>query len=206
MTLVKICGLMRPEDVEAVNRFRPDYAGFVFAKSRRQVAPEHARRLIARLDPVIVPVGVFVDESVETVAAIAGLCRLGAVQLHGSEDNSYISSLRKLLPPDVIVIQAVRVRDAASLVVTEQSFCDLLLLDACAEGVAGGAGQTFDWRLLEGFSKPYLLAGGLRGGNVAEAVRKLKPLGVDVSSGVETDGNKDYDKIGRFIELARGGN
>lgn len=206
MTRVKICGLMRPEDVEAVNHFCPDYAGFVFARSRRQVSLEQACQLIARLNPAIVPVGVFVDEQAETVARIASQCGLKAVQLHGSEDNIYTATLRTLLPLDVAVMKAVRVRDAASLEIARQSSCDLLLLDAWVDGVAGGAGQAFDWRLLEEFPRPYLLAGGLHGGNVAEAIGMLQPLGVDVSSGVETDGNKDFDKIGRFIELARGGN
>ncbi len=206
MTLVKICGLMRPEDVDAVNCFRPDYAGFVFTSSRRRVSSEKAREMISRLDPAVVPVGVFVGERAEVVAAITGQCGLQAVQLHGGEDNSYITALRKLLPLGVAVIQAVRVRDAASLEIARQSACDLLLLDAWVDGVPGGAGHTFDWRLLTRFPRPYLLAGGLHGGNVGEAIQMLQPLGVDVSSGVETDGNKNYDKIGRFIELARGGN
>ena len=204
MTLVKICGLTRPEDIAAVNRHRPDYAGFVFAASRRRVSPDRAKALIERLDRAILPVGVFVDEPAEAVAAIARHCDLRAVQLHGGETNETIAALRLLLPPAVAVIKAVPVRDGASLAAAEQYDCDLLL-DAWAEGAAGGGGRTFDWALLQGFPKPYLLAGGLDEDNVAEAVRQLQPLGVDVSSGVETNGAKDAEKIGRFIRSARGG-
>lgn len=203
MTKVKVCGLMRPEDVEAVNRHGADYAGFVFAESRRRVAPDDSKALIRSLNPMIMPVGVFVDEEVERVADIANFCALGAVQLHGGEGNGYVAALRKLLPAGTMVIKAVRVRDAGSLKQAETADYDLLLLDAYSDDVAGGAGKTFDWNLLEGFGRPYLLAGGLKSDNVAQAVSRLKPYGVDVSTGVETDGKKDETKIAEFIEKAR---
>jgi phosphoribosylanthranilate isomerase len=203
MAKVKICGLTRMEDVEAVNRHRPDYAGFVFAPGRRQLSPENARQLVERLDPSILSVGVFVNEGIETAAVIAGHCRLGAVQLHGSEDDAYIFRLNALLPPGTLVIKAVRVKYVDSIKQAEKTHCGLLLLDAYTQGQAGGAGETFDWGLLEGFRRPYLLAGGLNAGNVEEAIRLLDPYGVDVSSGVETDGRKDSEKIAEFIGLAR---
>jgi phosphoribosylanthranilate isomerase len=203
MTKVKICGLMRPEDVEAVNEARPEFAGFVFAKSRRRLMPGNARLLIERLDAGILPVGVFVDEPPEDAADIARYCRLGAVQLHGAEDNGYIERLRRRLRPGVQVIRAFRVKDEETLERASGSACDLLLLDAWSADATGGTGRAFDWRLLMGFECPYLLAGGLNEGNVEEAIERLRPWGVDVSSGVETDGAKDRKKIIRFTELAR---
>lgn len=202
MTRVKICGLMRHEDADAVNAAKPDFAGFVFAESRRQVMPGSARKLIGRLDVGIAPVGVFVDEKPEDVADIARYCRLAAVQLHGHEDNAYIASLRKLLRGER-VIQAFRVRDEETLERAAGSASDLLLLDAWAESEAGGTGRAFDWKLLSGFECPYLLAGGLNEGNVEGALERLRPWGVDISSGVETEGAKDAGKIIRFTELVR---
>lgn len=203
MAGVKVCGLTRIEDVEAVNRLKPEYAGFVFAESRRRLTPEKAKALIGALDRRIVPVGVFVDERPETAAAAAGYCGLGAVQLHGLEDEAYIARLYGLLPPGVQVIKAARIRDEASVKAAEGYRC-CLLLDAYCETLPGGAGVQFDWRLLKGFRRPYMLAGGLTPGNLAEALRLLDPWAVDVSSGVETDGVKDAAKIGEFIRIARG--
>lgn len=202
MTRVKICGLMRMEDADAVNAARPDYAGFVFAKSRRQVMPGTARKLTSRLDAGIAAVGVFVDERPQDVADVARYCRLKAVQLHGNEDNGYIARLRKLLRGEQ-VIQAFRVRDEETLERAASSTCDLLLLDAWVPDAAGGAGQAFDWKLLAGFECPYLLAGGLNERNVEDALERLRPWGVDVSSGVETEGCKDAGKILRFTERVR---
>lgn len=203
MAKVKICGLTRMEDIEAVNRYRPDYAGFVFAPSKRRLTMEQARLLAGSLDASILPVGVFADERKEFIAAIAEYCWLKAVQLHGSEDDAYISRLNAMLPPGTLVIKAVRVKDASSIKEAEGLHCGLLLLDAWHETQLGGAGEAFDWRLIAGFARPYLLAGGLHAGNVEEAIRRLSPFGVDVSSGVETDGLKDERKIAEFIDLVR---
>lgn len=203
MTAVKICGLVRLEDIFAVNRHRPDFAGFVFAPGRRRLNQQDVARLTALLDGGIVPAGVFADERAEAVAATARACRLGAVQLHGGETNEYIAALRALLPPGVLVFKAIRVRDASSLEQAERAVCDLLVLDAYADGALGGTGRTFDWSLLRGFPRPFLLAGGLNADNVAEAVAMLQPYGVDVSSGVETEGRKDEAKIMKFLSLAR---
>jgi phosphoribosylanthranilate isomerase len=204
MALVKICGLTRQGDIAAVNESRPDFAGFVFAGNRRRVTVQQAKAMIQSLDAAILPVGVFLDENLETVASVAAECRLRAVQLHGREDNRYIGRLKALLPPGSTVIKALRVRDAGSLSGAEQIECDLLLLDAYDESQAGGTGKAFDWRLLQGFTTPYLLAGGLHAGNVREAIRMANPYGVDVSSGVETNGVKDAGMIAEFISLTRG--
>lgn len=205
MAKVKICGLMRMEDIDAVNLYKPEYAGFVFAPGRRQIVPENARCMVGRLERVILPVGVFVNEAAGNVACITRYCALGAVQLHGSEDNRYIEALRTMLPPGVLIFKAIRIRGASSFEMAEKSSCDLLVLDAYTHGQAGGTGQAFDWRLIDGLGRPYLLAGGLEAGNVAGAVEMLNPYGVDVSSGVETNGIKDKLKIRQFISLARGG-
>lgn len=203
MTKVKICGLMRPEDIDALNEARADFAGFVFAPGRHQMMPGNVRSLVEKLSPGILPVGVFVDEQPKEIADIALYCRLGAVQLHGMEDNAYISKLRRMLRCGVQVIQAVRVKDAESLDRASASNCDLLLLDAFTNGVAGGTGTSFDWSLLMGFECPFLLAGGLSERNLQDVLERFHPYGVDVSSGVETDGAKDKDMITRFINLAR---
>lgn len=203
MTKVKICGLMRPQDIESMNRCLPDYAGFVFAGGRHSVSPVEAFGLIAKLRSSIVPVGVFVDEREDVVAGIAAACCLGVVQLHGNENNAYISNLRALLPSDTLIFKTARVRNFESLAGAMHIDCDMLLLDTYVDGQPGGTGAAFDWGLLEGFGRPYLLAGGLNEDNVAGAVARLRPFGVDVSSGVETNGRKDRDKIERFIDRTR---
>lgn len=203
MTKVKVCGLMRPEDADAVNEARPDWAGFVFAPGRRQMMPGNVRLLVGRLAEGIVPVGVFVDEKPEEIADIARYCRLGAVQLHGAEDNACISALRRMLGHGIRIIQAVRMKDEESLERASASNSDLLLLDAYSADGAGGMGRAFDWSLLAGFECPYILAGGLNEGNLGDALERLRPYGVDVSTGVETEGQKDGNKIIRFVRLAR---
>lgn len=203
-TRIKICGLMRPEDVAVANRLNPDYAGFLFAPSRRRVTEEAARDLIAGLAASIVPVGVFVDEAPEEIARIVRMCRLGVVQLHGAEGVAEMTSLRALVPAETSIWKALRVRDSGSLA----SLCDLpadrFLLDAWHPEQAGGTGEAFDWRILAGVTIPFLLAGGLHAGNVADAIRLVRPWGVDVSSGVETDGRKDPERMAVFVAAVRG--
>ena len=196
---IKICGLTRPEDIAAVNVYHPDFAGFLFAPSRRQISPELAKDLIAGLDPLIIPIGVFVDMEPMAAAEIAHYCDLGAVQLHGQESDLDIQLLRALLPPELLVIKALRVKDASSLEQAENIPADILLLDAYHAEAAGGTGLCFPWALIKDFPRPYFLAGGLNPGNVQSAISLLHPWGVDVSSGVETDGQKDRGKIRDFI-------
>lgn len=197
---IKICGLSRPCDVEYVNEARPDWCGFIFRfpKSRRNVTPEQARALRARLDPAIVPVGVFVDQPPETVAALLRDGVISIAQLHGQETNAVITALR-VLAPGFPIWKAFQVRTAAGLEEARRSAADLVLLD-------GGLGQgnPFDWSLLGegGFSRPFLLAGGLTPETIPHAAA-LRPLGVDLSSGVETDGKKDRLKILAAAAAAR---
>lgn len=197
MTKIKLCGLSRPQDIEAANALMPDYVGFVFAtKSRRYVTPERAAALKALLAPAIRAVGVFVDEQAEQVAALLRDGVIDLAQLHGSEDEAYIARLRSLT--DRPIIQAFRIRTAADLAAVEQSAADFILLDSGA-----GSGARFDWTLLKNVRRPYFLAGGLDCANAAEAVRTLHPYALDVSSGIETDGKKDYEKMAAFVAAVR---
>ncbi len=197
MIRVKFCGLRYPEDVTAVNLLRPDWIGFVFAPgSRRFLPPGEAARLRALLDPAIPAVGVFVSEAPETVAELLNRGIIDLAQLHGQEDEAWLSALRRLT--DRPVIQAFRVRSAADLARAQKSRAEQILLDAGA-----GEGRTFDWTLLRGFSRPYFLAGGLTPENVGLAVRTLRPFALDVSSGIETDGRKDPARMRAFLQAVR---
>lgn len=202
MVQIKICGLTCMKDVEAVNRYRPDYAGFVFAAgSRRRITRETAARLKAALDPRIEAVGVFADSP---PGEVIGLCREGVVdmvQLHGNEDEAYLNALREAVPN--YIIRAVRVRSAKQISEADRLPCDALLLDAFEDGAFGGTGKAFDHSVIPELRHPYFLAGGLHAGNVRKALDACKPICVDVSSGVETDGKKDPAKILEFIELVR---
>ena len=198
MTRIKLCGLTRPCDIEWANDLRPDYIGFVFArKSRRYVSPEIAKALRAELDPAIQAVGVFVNEAPEVVADLLNTGVIGLAQLHGGEDEDYIKALRKLT--DRPLIQAFRVENTADLEQARQSTADHVLLDSGA----GGTGTAFDWALLTTFDRPFFLAGGLAPENVRQAVQTIRPFAVDVSSGIETDGAKDYIKMTAFVNAVR---
>jgi len=199
MTKVKICGLSRPEDIDAVNRALPDYIGFVFCESRRRVDETTAAGLRERLDDRIRAVGVFVNED---IGFIAGLSRRGVIdlaQLHGDEDEAYIRRLREACGCRVIKTVGV-----SSALPPLPNGPDYLLFDT-ASPQRGGAGRVFDWSVLQDYrGLPYFLAGGLTVERVAGAVRTLAPFCVDVSSGVETDGKKDGGKIDAFVSLVRG--
>ena len=198
MTKIKLCGLSRPCDIEWANALTPDYIGFVFArKSRRFISPMSARALHEKLNPAIQAVGVFVNEALDNVAALLNGGIIDLAQLHGSEDEDYIASLRKLT--DKPLIQAFRVENTADLDRARRSSADCILLD----NGAGGTGAAFEWALLKGFDRPYFLAGGLGTGNVRQAIGTLRPFAVDVSSGIETDGVKDYVKMTAFVNAAR---
>ncbi len=228
MTKIKMCGLRNLEDIEAVNEWKPDYAGFVFApESRRYVTAEQAAELKDHLDPRIQAVGVFVDEAPERVAALLNQGVIELAQLHGSEDEEYLVRLRELTHKPVI--QAFRIRTKEDVIRAMQSSADEILLDSGA-----GTGSTFNWEILcieSGYdraidaekdgekpfctkrnrekslyaeeTRPYFLAGGLNPQNVTEAIRRLHPYAVDVSSGIETDGSKDREKIAAFVTAVR---
>ena len=199
MTRVKMCGLRRAEDIEAANRLMPEYVGFIFAPaSRRFVSPEEAAALRQALLPGIRAVGVFVDEDAGSVARLLAEGVIDIAQLHGNEDGAYIARLKSLTGKPVI--RAFRIKDAEDLRAAEASAADMVLLDAGA-----GDGKTFDWSLLSSVSRPYFLAGGLTPENAAEAVKRFRPFAVDVSSGIETDGFKDCNKMRAFMRAVREG-
>lgn len=197
-TKIKICGLTRLCDAASVNRAGPDYAGFVFyEQSRRNVSTDQARALRAAIHPDIQTVGVFVNAALETVFRLYREGVIGIVQLHGHEDAACVAALRKALP-GVEIWQAFRVRTPEDLAAAAQSRADQVLLDN-----GGGTGACFDWALLEGFPRPFILAGGLTPRNIPDAVERLHPYAVDVSSGVETAGLKDEELIIAAVTATR---
>lgn len=210
-TLVKICGLRRPQDVEAANAALPDMVGFILSQGfRRSVSVEDAYMLIERLDARIAHVGVFVNEPVENVVRFACACssatgdtdRTVMLQLHGDEDDSYISQLRRSLASrgcaNITILKAFTVRVREDVARACMSSADLVLLDN-----GQGTGETFDWSLLEEVTRPYILAGGLGPDNVVQAIERLHPYAIDMSSGVETDGWKDPCKMAAAVAAAR---
>lgn len=200
-TKVKICGLRREKDILLVNDCKPDYIGFVFAKSKRQVSGETAAKLKQLLNPDIQAVGVFVNASIEEIAELCEKHIIDEVQLHGDEDQDYILELKKYVKNPII--KAVRVKNTEQILEAEKLPCDMLLLDTYTKGQYGGSGTTFDYELIPKLRKPYFLAGGLTIENVTQAIMCCKPYAVDVSSGVETDGWKDAEKVRSLIEKVR---
>lgn len=207
---VKICGLSRPCDIDFVNEARPDFCGFVFAKSRRQVTVGQAEALRGKLSEGLIPVGVFVNEPLENVVWLLKNSVISWPQLHGAEDENYIAELRLRTDGKFPIIRAVRVDSVEDLLAAQKCGADFLLLDHGA----GGTGKTFDWSILKDFNskrendaenagpfplKPFFLAGGICLENVDVAM-KLDPYALDLSSGVETNGFKDRNKI---LELVR---
>ena len=197
MTKIKLCGLTRPNDIEAVNELMPEYIGFVFAKnSRRYISPEEASKLKKMLNPKIKAVGVFVNEKINTVASLLNKGVIDLAQLHGTEDDRYIEKLRSITFKPII--KAFQVRTSDDVMNAQSSKADFILLDS-----GKGSGQSFDWELIKNISRPYFLAGGLDSENITTAVRSLKPYAVDLSSGIETDGVKDKKKMTAFTNAVR---
>ena len=204
MTQVKICGIRRVEDALVAAEAGADYLGFVFyERSRRRVRPDEAREIISavRKQSDARAVGVFVNEDPAGLNRIARAAGLDYVQLSGDEPDDIIEAL------DVPAIQVIHMRDdmtpEALIERVLDTPADLVMLDTAAAGSYGGTGEAFDWSRVPAVPRPLLLAGGLHAGNVADAVRHVHPWGVDVSSGVETNGDKDPDRIRAFIQAAR---
>ena len=198
MSKIKICGIRRMEDIEAVNLYQPDFIGFVFAKSRRQIDFFKAEELKAALSQDIKSVGVFVNQDNEYIERLAKENIIDIIQLHGSEDENTIVYLKEKTGKPII--KAVSVTTADDIMKWQDSRADYLLLD----NGAGGTGEKFDWsRINNAFIKhPYFIAGGINEHNIKDALQ-YNPYGIDVSGGVETDGYKDAHKIKNIIEKVR---
>lgn len=202
MTKIKICGLKRLQDIEYVNELLPDFIGFVFAGTKRRITDEKAKKLKAALNPEIKSVGVFVNDTLEHISFLANNNIIDIIQLHGDEDRKYIADLRKLT--DKKIIKAVRVKDSMSVQEAKELNADYLLLDTYSNsGEYGGTGKTFNRKYIPKNIGNYFLAGGLNRNNLEEIIKDVKPYAVDLSSGVETDGFKDREKIKKVIEIVR---
>lgn len=198
MTKIKFCGLMSENDIAYANEIRPEYIGFVFASfSRRCIDKEHASHLKSLLDDDIKAVGVFVDEDIDNVASYLNEGIIDIAQLHGNEDDEYIKKLKDMTGKPVI--KAFKIGSLDDIDKALKSKADHILLDA-----GSGDGRVFDWSYLKDIKRDYFLAGGLDETNAALAVM-LEPYGVDVSSGIETDGKKDKEKMKAFAANVRNG-
>ena len=200
-TRVKICGITRPEDGLVAARCGADAIGLVFyGPSPRSVDLDGARAIVAALPAFVTVTALFVDPAAEEVRAVLGAVPVDLLQFHGDEPASFCRSFGRRY------IKAVRMREDIDLAVSAQAYDDSagLLLDAFREDVAGGTGERFDWaRIPKDLPLPVVLAGGLDPANIAEAIRTVRPWGVDVSSGVERGkGIKDARKIEQFIRGA----
>ena len=216
MVKVKFCGIRRPEDIETVNRLKPDLAGFVFAKSKQQVTKEQAAALKELLNPGIKTVAVLVNMPAEEAAALANSGIADILQLHGDEDAAYIAKLKTLTGSKII--KAIRLQsgdpEANAKLLTEAAQADYYLFDTFLPDTYGGTGKTFSLSLLNNLliDKPFFLAGGLDAGNVAGIIRKVQKdatllpffYGVDVSGGIETGVVKDPIKMEAFMKAIRG--
>lgn len=214
---VKMCGISKVETIPAVVEAKPDYMGLVFAPSKRQVTVDQAKTLVEELhkqytkrynngaeqsnNDEIKTVGIFVNETLDNLVTIATEVNLDAVQLHGDEDEAFIQSLKERT--NVEVWKAVQVRSAADAEKWIDSSADMLLFDAYHKDERGGTGEVFDWSSLDEFERPFMLAGGIDSTNVARAIRTVRPYGIDISSGIETEGVKDDEKIKAFTNIVR---
>lgn len=199
---VKICGITTLADGMAAAEAGADALGFVFYdQSPRRISVEAAAALVPQLPPFVIKVGVFVNAPEDMVVRAIRECGLNVVQFHGDESPEYC------LQFGLMSMKAFRIRDAASLQALSGYPTDAWLLDAYTPGRPGGTGETFNWDLAleaRGWGRPIFLAGGLTAENVAEAVRRARPYGVDVSSGVEAgQGRKDHAKVRAFIQAAK---
>lgn len=201
MTKIKICGLKREEDIAFVNEYLPDYVGFVFAGEKRRIDDETARKLKLLLNPVIPVIGVFVNEDINHIVKLLKENIIDMVQLHGDETSEDITKLKKLV--DCPIIKAVHVRSTEDITKAKDLPVDFLLLDTYVDGMHGGSGTEFDKSLIPDKMGRYFMAGGLNASNLNDVLEKYSPYAVDLSSGVETDGFKDKNKIKEVIEIVR---
>lgn len=199
MTKIKICGLRRSQDIMMANRYKPDFVGFIidFPKSHRSVTSEEVTKLRSFLTEEIPIVGVFVNQPIEKVILLLKDRIIDIAQLHGNESPEYIKQVKD--ETGCQVIKAFEVKSEDDIIKADESPADYLLLDQ-----GKGGGETFDWSLIkEKPAKPFFLAGGLKPENLQQAIDEVHPWAVDISSGVETDGVKDEEKIKEVIRIVR---
>lgn len=201
MTKIKICGLRRKEDISYINELKPDFIGFVFAKSSRHVDDEEAADLKSLLSKEIKAVGVFVNDDIEHILKLVNEKTIDLIQLHGDEDLEYINSLKE--KTDCPIIKAVRVQSSNQIMDALKLNVDYLLLDTYTKDMYGGSGKRFDTSLIPKNLDNYFLAGGINAGNIKAVLGNKDVYCVDVSSGVETDGVKDREKIKEIINIIR---
>lgn len=201
MTKIKICGISRDVDTEYINEINPDFTGFIIGVpfSKRNIDHETAARLKSRLNVNIPTVGVFIDYPTERVAQLCNDGIIDIVQLHGSEDEDYIARLRSLVPKKLTIWKAFVVKTRQDVQNAENSSADMILLDS-----GTGSGRLLDWSIVSNVKRDFILAGGLTPENIADAVSQVKPWAVDISSGVETDGVKDKEKMEKAVSAVRG--
>lgn len=201
---LKLCGIRRKEDIDFINQYPPDYIGYVFAESRRRISASEAAALSSRLNKGVRTVGVFVNSPLSNLLDTAYTAKLSVIQLHGDEDAAFIQRLRKQWSGSIW--KAVRVRSANDIHSADQLPVDALLLDAFSPDAYGGTGHTvpFDFVASHRPEKPFFLAGGLYANNVCKAIQTIHPYGIDISSGIETDGCKDLNKIKEIDHILRG--
>lgn len=200
MIKIKICGLTRQQDIDIVNSILPDYVGFIFTESKRRVTPTQALAMKERLNPCVKAVGVFVNACIEEIVRMCSGGVIDLIQLHGDEDEAYISKLKRRF--DNPIIKAIRVQNTQDILASEKLPCDYLLLDAYKADAYGGTGTSFDYALVPKLQKLYFLAGGLNAVNIKQTLA-VRPYCLDISSGVETDGIKDAEKIKDIMRLVR---
>ncbi len=199
MSKVKICGIYREEDMKAINETIPDYIGFIlnFPKSHRNISYDQACLLRNKLIHNIQVVGVFVNAEIECIQTFVQHGIIDIIQLHGDEDDSYIESLRNQIP-NVEIWKAYQIKKKEDIEQARSSIADRIVLDN-----GYGTGQCFDWSLVTNLTKPVILAGGLNPENIVEAIQTIHPYAIDISSGVETNKQKDPNKIHAAVLAAR---
>ena len=213
---VKFCGISQEDTVPVLLETQPDYVGFIFAPSKRQVTVEQAKSITRSLQDSVHTtsgnkccsrVGVFVNETIPTIVEIAKAVPLSVVQLHGDETVTYIETLRSQLQEEQLesieIWKAIQVQGKEDILPWKQAPIDGLVVDAYSKEERGGTGKTIDWSLLDDVQVPYYLAGGIGLHNVARAIRRLQPYGLDMSSSLETNGQKDVKKIKSMAQIIK---
>lgn len=198
---IKLCGMMEQKDIDAANALKPDFVGYIFAPGRqRTITPDLAHSFTARLNKDITPVGVFKNNDSNDIITLARAKTIALIQLHGGEDEDFILSIKEAT--QLPVIKAFGIAGAGDIIRANKSPADMVLLDT----PGGGTGLSFDHSLLSGMERDYFMAGGLTPDNVTSVLNNLKgrlPYALDVSSGIETDGRKDVNKMIAFVKAVK---